>query len=74
MHELRTPLTNIRSWLEAAEDGLATPTSDPALTAALLREVLQLRHINHDLQDLAAADAGGLRPYPQPARLGDILD
>jgi signal transduction histidine kinase len=51
MHELRTPLTNIRSWLEAAEDGLATPTSDPALTAA-----------------------GGLRPYPQPARLGDILD
>ena len=73
-HELRTPLTNIRSWLEAAEDGLATPASDPALTAALLREVLQLQHIINDLQDLAAADAGGLRLYPQLVHLGDILD
>lgn len=60
-HELRTPLANIRSWLEAAEDGLATPASDPQLTSALLAEALQLQHIIDDLQDLAAADAGTLR-------------
>ncbi|GIJ43930.1 two-component sensor histidine kinase [Virgisporangium aliadipatigenens] len=73
-HELRTPLTNIRSWLEAAEDGLATPLSDPALTAALLNEALQLQHLIDDLQDLAAADAGRLRLHREPVRVADLLD
>jgi two-component system sensor histidine kinase BaeS len=73
-HELRTPLTNIRSWLEAAEDGLATPLSDPALSAALLNEALQLQHLIDDLQDLAAADAGRLRLHPEPVRVADLLD
>jgi two-component system sensor histidine kinase BaeS len=54
-HELRTPLTNIRAWLEAAEDGLAPPTSDPVLAQALLGEALQLQRIVDDLQDLACA-------------------
>jgi two-component system sensor histidine kinase BaeS len=73
-HELRTPLSNIRSWLEAAEDGLATSVSDPALTTALLHEAMQLQHIIDDLQDLAAADAGRLRLHPEHVRLGELLD
>jgi two-component system sensor histidine kinase BaeS len=72
-HELRTPLTNIRSWLEAIEDGLATPVSDPALTGALLREALQLQAIIDDLQDLAVADAAGLRLTPETVPVADML-
>lgn len=70
-HELRTPLTNIRSWLEAAEDGITTP--NPALLSSLLEEALLLQHIIDDLQDLAAADAGKLRIHPEVVRLADIL-
>jgi two-component system sensor histidine kinase BaeS len=71
-HELRTPLANIRSWLEAAEDGLAGPLTDPDLTGALLAEALQLQHIIDDLQDLAAADGGTLRLDRQPVALDDL--
>jgi two-component system sensor histidine kinase BaeS len=73
-HELRTPLTNIRAWLEASEDGLAGPGSDPALASALLREALQLQHMIDDLQDLAAADAGEMRLNREPVRVKDLLD
>jgi len=72
-HELRTPLTNIRSWLEAMEDGLASPASDPALTGALLREALQLQAIIDDLQDLAVADAAGLRLAPELLTVDEVL-
>jgi two-component system sensor histidine kinase BaeS len=72
-HELRTPLTNIRSWLEAMEDGLATTASDPALNAALLREALQLQVIIDDLQDLAVADASGLRLSVERMSVGELV-
>jgi two-component system sensor histidine kinase BaeS len=71
-HELRTPLTNMRSWLEAAEDGLAT--ADPALMSLLLEEALLLQHIVDDLQDLAAADAGTLRLHPEQVHVNDLLE
>jgi two-component system sensor histidine kinase BaeS len=70
-HELRNPMTNIRSLLEAAEDGV-TPT-DGRLVALLLDESAQLSRILDDLHDLAAADAGTLRIHPEPVRLGDVL-
>jgi two-component system sensor histidine kinase BaeS len=70
-HELRTPLTNIRSWLEAAQDGLAP--ADPQLLTLLLEEAVLLQHIIDDLRDLAAADAGNLRVHPEPAQLADLL-
>jgi two-component system sensor histidine kinase BaeS len=72
-HELRTPLTTIRGWLEAAEDGLATPDSDPELMSALLREALSLQRIVDDLRDLAEADAGMLRIHPEPIVAADLL-
>jgi two-component system sensor histidine kinase BaeS len=70
-HELRTPLTNIRSWVEAAQDGL-TPTG-PQLLDLLHEEAVQLQHIIDDLADLAAADAGNLRMHPEPVAVRDIL-
>jgi two-component system sensor histidine kinase BaeS len=72
-HELRTPLTNIRSWLEAAEDGLAAPVSDPQLATALLTEAVQLQRIIDDLQDLAAADAGVLRLDRRPVAAAELV-
>ncbi|MEU0425059.1 HAMP domain-containing sensor histidine kinase [Streptomyces canus] len=71
-HELRTPLSTIRSWLEAAQDGLAA--SDEAFVASLLEEALLLQHIVDDLQDLAQADVGRLRLHPEPLRLPELLD
>ncbi|MET8879582.1 sensor histidine kinase [Streptomyces rubiginosohelvolus] len=70
-HELRTPLSNIRGWLEAAQDGLADP--DPAFVSSLLEEAVLLQHIIDDLQDLAAADAGALRLYPEPVEVRELL-
>ncbi|MDR7277179.1 sensor histidine kinase [Catenuloplanes atrovinosus] len=70
-HELRNPMTNIRSWLEAAEDGVTA--TDARLLALLLDETSQLSRILDDLRDLAAADAGTLRIHPEPIRLGDAL-
>jgi two-component system sensor histidine kinase BaeS len=71
-HELRTPLTNIRSWLEAAQDGLAR--LDPQLLSLLLEEAVLLQHIIDDLRDLAAADAGDLRIHRESIYVNDVLD
>lgn len=70
-HELRTPLTNIRSWLQAAHDGIK-PT-DPYLVDLLLEEALLLQHIIDDLRDLAAADAGSLQVHPERVYVNDLL-
>ncbi|MDH6120119.1 two-component system sensor histidine kinase BaeS [Kitasatospora sp. GAS204A] len=71
-HELRTPLSNIRGWLEATQDGVATP--DRSLMASLLEEALLLQHIIDDLRDLAAADADSFRLHREPIRIADLLD
>jgi signal transduction histidine kinase len=70
-HELRTPLTNIRSWLEAAQDGV-TP-ADPQLLELLLDEAVLLGHVIDDLRDLAAADAGTLRLHLDYSYVNDVL-
>ena len=71
-HELRNPLTNVRSWLEAAQDGLARP--DAQLLALLHDETVLLQHIIDDLADLAAADAGTLSLHPEPVDLREALE
>ncbi|GIE28583.1 two-component sensor histidine kinase [Actinoplanes italicus] len=71
-HELRNPLTNIRNWLEAAQDGLAT--IDGPLLTLLHDETVHLQHIVDDLRDLAAADAGSLRMHPEPMHLDDAIE
>ncbi|MGC5562516.1 ATP-binding protein [Streptomyces sp. FR-108] len=71
-HELRTPLTNIRSWLEAAQDGL-TP-ADQELLALLLDEAVLLQHVIDDLRDLAAAEAGNLVLHREPLSIRQVLE
>lgn len=71
-HELRTPLTNIRSWLEAAQDGL-TPT-DQQLLALLLDEAMLLQHVIEDLRDLAEAESGSLVLHPEPLPVRQVLE
>ncbi|GLY99950.1 HAMP domain-containing sensor histidine kinase [Actinoplanes sp. NBRC 103695] len=71
-HELRNPLTNIRSWLEAVQDGLATV--DGPLLTLLHDETVHLQHIVDDLRDLAAADAGSLRMHPEALHVNDAVD
>ncbi|GAA2852958.1 two-component sensor histidine kinase [Actinoplanes cyaneus] len=70
-HELRTPLTNIRSWIEAAQDGMA-PT-DSQLLDVLADETALLQRIVEDLRDLAAADSGSLRLHPEFVYVNDVL-
>jgi two-component system sensor histidine kinase BaeS len=70
-HELRTPLTNIRSSIEAAQDGL-TPADAPLLDV-LLEETALLQRVVDDLRDLAAADTGTLRLNPEYVYITDIL-
>ncbi|MFI5893973.1 sensor histidine kinase [Actinoplanes sp. NPDC051513] len=71
-HELRNPLTNVRSWLEAAQDGLARP--DAQQLALLHDETVLLQHIIDDLADLAAADAGTLSLHLTPVGLRETLE
>jgi two-component system sensor histidine kinase BaeS len=69
-HELRTPLANVRSHLEAAEDGVVP--LDAALIAPLREESALLERLVSDLQDLALADAGMLRIQPEERDAGDL--
>jgi signal transduction histidine kinase len=71
-HELRTPLTNIRGYLEALRDGVAT--SSPALIDSLHDEALLLNRLVDDLQDLALAEAGQLRLARRPVALAGIVE
>ena len=71
-HELRGPLSNIRSSLEAAEDGLLA--TDEELRISLLDEALQLQHLVADLADLAAADAGRLALFPELLLVDDLVE
>ncbi|MBP2336829.1 two-component system sensor histidine kinase BaeS [Saccharothrix coeruleofusca] len=70
-HELRTPLGNVTGWLEATQDGLATP--DPELISMLLEEALLLQHLVTDLQDLARADAGTLRLHREAVDADEVI-
>ena len=70
-HELRTPIANVRGWLEAAQDGLAT--LDRQLVDSLHEETLHLQRLTDDLHDLALAEAGELRLSPERIDLTELL-
>ncbi|MFF5426399.1 MULTISPECIES: sensor histidine kinase [unclassified Streptomyces] len=71
-HELRTPLSNIRGWLEAAQDGVATV--DAEYIDSLHNEAVLLQHVIDDLRDLAALDDGRLVLHPEPTPVRLLLD
>jgi two-component system sensor histidine kinase BaeS len=69
-HELRTPLANVRSHLDAAEDGVVT--LDAALIRSLQEESDLLERLVSDLHDLALADAGMLRIHHEERDAADL--
>ena len=66
-HELGNPLVTIAGTLAAIEDGVYDPS--PPVLASLSDDVGHLARLVRDLQDLAVADAGGLRVELQPVEL-----
>jgi two-component system sensor histidine kinase BaeS len=71
-HELRTPVTNLRCELESIQDGLAIP--DEPRIASLHEEVLHLQHLIDDLQELAVADAGGMKLRRERIDLAAVIE
>lgn len=71
-HELRSPLTNVRSHLEAAEDGIVA--LDGTLLRSLREEASLLSRLVADLEDLALADAGILRVHPEERDAVDLAE
>ncbi|GAB3401422.1 ATP-binding protein [Flindersiella endophytica] len=69
-HELRAPLANVRSQLEAAQDGVLPV--DRKLIQTLIGESTLLERLVADLQDLALADAGRLRIHPEDCDAVDL--
>jgi signal transduction histidine kinase len=70
-HELRTPLTNLRGYLEALQDGVASP--GPEVIASLHEEAVHLSRLVDDLQDLALAEAGQLPLERRPVPVADVV-
>lgn len=62
-HELRTPMTIIATRLEAIECGLYS--FDEQSATILYEEVMRMRNLLADLQQLNAAQAGELRLVPE---------
>ncbi|MDQ3930785.1 MAG: ATP-binding protein, partial [Chloroflexota bacterium] len=71
-HELRTPLSNIRGYLEAIKDGVAT--ADGATIESLHEEAILLSRLVDDLQELELAEAGQLRLVRQQVSLVEIIE
>lgn len=71
-HELRTPLSNIRGYLEAVQDRVASPT--PAIIALLHEEAMVLTHLVNDLQDLALAEAHQLQLVCESTPLRPLVE
>lgn len=70
-HELRTPLTNLRGYLEALRDGVASP--GPEVLASLYDEAVLLSQLVDDLQDLALSDAGQLTLQRELADVNELV-
>ena len=71
-HELRTPLTNLKGYLEAVSDGVLTP--DAATIRSLYEETTLLSRLVDDLQELALAEAGQLKLFPQPEDIHELIN
>jgi two-component system phosphate regulon sensor histidine kinase PhoR len=56
-HELRTPLTAIRGYVEALNEGDATPEEARKFLAVILRQTLAMERLVKDLLRLARLDA-----------------
>ena len=70
-HELRTPLTNIRTQIEAAQDGVMA--ADAKFLASIEEDAAMLARLVDDLQQLSLAEAGQLRLELEEVDVLDVL-
>ncbi len=75
-HELRTPLTPIRGYADIlVRRGATLPAEKAVLYAGVVLESSKrLTRVVDLLVDVAALDAGRVRPQPGPVALGDFVD
>ena len=71
-HEIRSPLTNIRSHIEAIEDGMEKFT-DKTLDS-INSQIDQVSSLIDDLQQLSLADEGLLKIDKFPVVMEDVVD
>lgn len=71
-HELRSPLANIQCQLEAVQDALLEPS--PALIDSLHAEIMLLKKLVGDLQDLALAEADKLTLHRRSVELSTLVE
>jgi len=71
-HEIRSPITNIRSHIEAIEDGMEK-FSDK-VSSSINSQIDQVSSLIDDLQQLSLADEGLLRIDKFPVVMEDIVD
>ncbi len=70
-HELRSPLTNIQCQLEAIQDGLVEP--DGEMINSLYEEIMLLKRLTDDLQELALAEAGRMTLAIEPVNVKELI-
>lgn len=70
-HELRGPLSNLRSALEAVQDGLLP--ADDSTIAALHGDTLLLSRLVDDLHELTLADARSLHLDIRPVHVEEVI-
>ena len=71
-HELRTPLSNLRGYLEAVRDGLAS--ASPETLAILHEEVMRLVRLVEALHELSRFDAQLTRLRMGPVDLAQVVE
>lgn len=71
-HELRTPLTNLRSHIEAVQDGLLAP--DAGTLDSVHEEILLLQQLIDDLQEISLAEAGQLKLNPERVSVSEEVN
>jgi signal transduction histidine kinase len=70
-HELRGPLSNLRSQMEAIQDGLLAPS--PRTLQSLHDETMLLTRLVDDLHELTLADMRSLRLDIEPTRPDELI-
>ncbi len=70
-HELRTPLATVLSYIEGFQDGVMKPTEDNL--AVVHSEVVRLKRLVEDIQELALTESGSLKLRQERFDLVEVL-
>jgi len=72
-HDLRAPLARLTAIAEGLEDGIVEPAETNRYHQAIRLQAQRLAALVDDVFELAAIDAGALRPVPASMNLADVI-